>query len=106
MDPIVIAVIVLVVVGGAFWYFNKDQDDFDINDDGKVDVADLKEAASNVAKGVKASVKKLPTPAKLKAQTKAQLEELGREFGIELDKRKKKDGMIADLKAGVKSQQK
>lgn len=106
MDPIVIAVIVLVVVGGVFWYFNKDQDDFDINDDGKVDVADLKEAASNVAKGVKASVKKLPTPAKLKAQTKAQLEELGREFGIELDKRKKKDGMIADLKAGVKSQQK
>ena len=106
MDPIVIAVIVLVVVGGAFWYFNKDQDDFDINDDGKVDVADLKEAASNVAKGIKASVKKLPTPAKLKAQTKAQLEELGREFGIELDKRKKKDGMIADLKAGVKSQQK
>jgi hypothetical protein len=106
MDPIVIAVIVLVVVGGVFWYFNKDQDDFDINDDGKVDVADLKEAASNVAKGVKASVKKLPTPAKLKAQTKAQLEELGREFGVELDKRKKKDGMIADLKAGVKSQQK
>ena len=106
MEILPIAVIVLVVVGGVFWYFNKDQDDFDINDDGKVDVADLKEAASNVAKGVKASVKKLPTPAKLKAQTKAQLEELGREFGIELDKRKKKDGMIADLKAGVKSQQK
>ena len=102
----VIAVIVLVVVGGAFWYFNKDQKDLDINDDGKVDVADLKEAASNVAKGVKAEVKKVPTPAKLKAQTKAQLEELGREFGIELDKRKNKDKMIADLKAGVKAQSK
>ena len=106
MEILPIAVIVLVVVGGVFWYFNKNQKDFDINDDGKVDVADLKEAASNVAKGIKASVKKLPTPAKLKAQTKNQLEELGREFGIELDKRKKKDGMIADLKAGVKSQQK
>jgi hypothetical protein len=106
MEILPIAVIVLVVVGGVFWYFNKDQKDLDINDDGKVDVADLKEAASNVAKGIKASVKKLPTPAKLKAQTKNQLEELGREFGIELDKRKKKDGMIADLKAGVKSQQK
>jgi len=106
MDILPIAVIVLVVVGGVFWYFNKDQKDLDINDDGKVDVADLKEAASNVAKGIKASFKKLPTPAKLKAQTKDQLEELGREFGIELDKRKKKDNMIADLKAGVKSQQK
>ena len=83
----VIAVIVLVVVGGAFWYFNK-------------------EAASNVAKGVKAEVQKLPTPAKLKAQTKNQLEELGRQFGIELDKRKNKDKMIADLKSGVKAQQK
>ena len=102
----IIAILVLVVVGGAFWYFNKDEKDLDINDDGKVDVADLKEAASNVAKGVKAEVKKLPTPAKLKAQTKNQLEELGREFGIELDKRKNKDKMIADLKAGVKSQQK
>ena len=101
-----IIVLILVAVGGAFWYFNKDQNDLDINDDGKVDVADLKEAASNVAKGVKAEVKKLPTPAKLKAQTKTQLEELGREFGIELDKRKNKDKMIADLKAGEKSQAK
>ena len=101
-----IIVLILVAVGGAFWYFNKDQKDLDINDDGKVDVADLKEAASNVAKGVKAEVKKLPTPAKLKAQTKAQLEELGREFGIELDKRKNKDSMIADLKSGVKAQSK
>ena len=101
-----IVVLALVVVGGAFWYFNKDQKDLDINDDGKVDVADLKEAASNVAKGVKAEVKKLPTPAKLKAQTKAQLEELGREFGIELDKRKNQDKIIGDLDAGVKSQAK
>ena len=52
----IIAILVLVVVGGAFWYFNKDEKDLDINDDGKVDVADLKEAASNVAKGVKAEV--------------------------------------------------
>lgn len=99
-------VLILVVVGGVFWYFNKDQKDLDINDDGKVDVADLKEAASNVAKGVKVEVAKLPTPAKLKALTKSALEELGRDFGVELDKRKNKDGMIADLKSGVKAQSK
>ena len=74
----VIAVIVLVVVGGAFWYFNKDEKDLDINDDGKVDVADIKEAASNVAKGVKAEVQKLPTPAKLKAQTKKPARRVGK----------------------------
>lgn len=106
MDPIIIGLLVLVGIGGALWYFNKDQNDLDINDDGKVDVADLKEAASNTAKGIKAEVKKLPTPAKLKALTKSALEELGRDFGVELDKRKNKDGMIADLKSGVKSQQK
>jgi hypothetical protein len=102
----IIILIVLAVAGGVFWYYNKDQNDLDINDDGKVDVADLKEASKNVSKGIKADTQKLPTPAKLKALTKTKLEELGREFGVELDKRKNKDSMIADLKKGTKVQQK
>jgi|TARA_R110000803_G_scaffold42597_2_gene91217 hypothetical protein len=106
MELFYIVLIVLAVAGGVFWYFNKDQNDLDINDDGKVDVADLKEATKNVSKGIKAEVKKLPTPAKLKALTKTALEELGRDFGVELDKRKNKDSMIADLKKGAKAQQK
>ena len=40
---------------------------------------------------------------KMKEMTKAKLEELGREFSIELDKRKTKDKMITDLRAGVKA---
>ena len=58
MELFYIVLIVLAVAGGVFWYFNKDQNDLDINDDGKVDVADLKEATKNVSKGIKAEVKK------------------------------------------------
>jgi hypothetical protein len=39
----------------------------------------------------------LPSDAELKKMTKAKIEEVGREFGIDLDKRKTKANMIADL---------
>jgi len=96
----------LLVAGGVYWYFNKDAGSLDINKDGDINVLDLKEATKNVKAGVKAELKKLPTPGQLKKRTKAQLEEMGREFGIELDKRKSKDSMIADLKKGHKAKQK
>lgn len=101
----IVFIIGLLVLGGVVYYFNKDKG-LDVNNDGKVDVEDIKEAVDNAKAGVKAEVKKLPSLAKLKAQTKAQLEELGREFGVELDKRKNKDTMIADLKKGIKAQKK
>lgn len=43
----------------------------------------------------------LLTDDEMKKLTKSKLEELGREFGVELDKRKTKAGMIADLKEQV-----
>ena len=50
------------------------------------------------AKKVKVEVKPtLPSEAELNKMTKAKLEELGREFGVELDKRKTKANMVADL---------
>lgn len=103
------------------WYFNRDAGSLDINQDGKVDSKDLKAAVDKAKVGVKAEVAeakaevkqavadvkaKLPTAAKLKEMTKAQLEEFGREFGVELDKRKTKDNMIAELKKSVKPTQK
>jgi len=110
MDPLLIFVIVVGVAAAGLYFGGF----LDFNKDGKVDEKDLdafKDAAEatiekKVAE-VKAEVKekvaevkaKLPTAAKLKALTKAQLEDLGREFGIELDKRKTKDKMIADLKS-------
>ena len=41
----------------------------------------------------------IPADAELKKMTKAKIEEVGRGLGIELDKRKTKANMIADLKA-------
>ena len=96
----------LLVAGGLYWYFNKDAGSLDINKDGDINVLDLKEATKNVKAGVKAELKKLPTPGQLKKKTKAQLVEMGLEFGIELDKKKNKDTMIADLKKVHKAKQK
>lgn len=50
----------------------------------------------------KAPAKKLPTAKTMESMSKAKLEELGREHGVELDKRKTKAKMIADLRLGVK----
>ena len=50
----------------------------------------------------KPTVKTLPGNAALNSLTKAALEDLGRDMGVELDKRKTKANMITDLKAGVK----
>ena len=41
----------------------------------------------------------MPSEAELKKMTKAKIEEVGREFGVELDMRKTKAKMIADLKS-------
>lgn len=104
MDPLVLLVGVVVLIGGALWAFT---DVLDFNKDGKVDSADVKvavEASEAVIKKQVAEAKaKLPATKKMKEMTKAKLEELGREFSIELDKRKTKDKMITDLRAGVKA---
>jgi|SaaInlStandDraft_1057018.scaffolds.fasta_scaffold17560_3 hypothetical protein len=104
MDPLVLLVGVVVLIGGALWAFT---DVLDFNKDGKVDSADVQvavEATEAVIKKQVAEVKaKLPATKKMKDMTKAKLEELGREFSIELDKRKTKDKMITDLRAGVKA---
>ena len=42
------------------------------------------------------------TKASLSKLTKAQIEEKGREFGIEVDKRKKKDKLISEVLAASK----
>jgi hypothetical protein len=54
-----------------------------------------------VAKAEEVAVK--VTKASLSKLTKAQLEDKGREFGVELDRRKKKDDLVAEvLKASKK----
>jgi len=71
------------------------------------DVADAVEQAfddaiDEIEEEIEELLAQLPTVSQMKRMTKDKLEELGRELGIELDKRKTKDNMIKDLqdKAG------
>ena len=47
--------IAVVVVIGALVYFNRSSKTLDINNDGKVDLADAKTSVQNVVEGVKAA---------------------------------------------------
>lgn len=51
---ILIAIVVVIVVG-ALIYFNRSSKGLDVNNDGKVDAADVKAAIQNVVEGVTAS---------------------------------------------------
>ena len=67
---------------------------FSSSSDEAVKPAPAPKEEPKVAKITKASLSKL---------TKAQLEEKGREFGVEVDRRKKKDAIVAEvLKASKK----
>jgi len=50
----ILLAIVVVVVVGALIYFNRSSKSLDINNDGKVDAADVKAAVQNVVCGVEA----------------------------------------------------
>ncbi len=51
MEIVLLAIAVVVI--GAFIYYNRSSKSFDVNNDGKVDSADVKAAVQNVVEGVK-----------------------------------------------------
>ena len=51
MEIVIIAIAVVVI--GAFIYYNRSSKGMDVNNDGKVDAADVKAAVQNVVCGVK-----------------------------------------------------
>ena len=51
MEIILIAIVAVVL--GVFIYYNRNSKGFDVNQDGKVDSADIKAATQNVVEGVK-----------------------------------------------------
>lgn len=97
MDPIALGVIAVVVAGFAWWILFKDN-----TDTSEPETKAPARAVTSVGRKPEPTVKTLPGNAALNSLTKAKLEELGRDMGVELDKRKTKANMIADLKAGVK----
>ena len=81
------ALAALVGFGGWLIYLGTKSKEF------KDTVEDIKEEIDEIEEFIES----IPTIAELKKMTKAKLEELGRENGIELDRRKTKSNMIADL---------
>jgi Co/Zn/Cd efflux system component len=51
----ILLAIAVVVIVGALIYFNRSSKSLDINNDGKVDAADVKAAVQNAVEGVKAT---------------------------------------------------
>ena len=108
----------LIVAGAAFIFFTRRAD---LNQDGVVDKEDAKEAVEIAKEAVEEVVEqvdravdervkqaatktttKLVSDAKLEAMSKVQLDDYAKTLGVNLDRRRTKERMIADLKAAVK----
>lgn len=95
MELIIIGIALLI--GVAWWMYTNHDKVEDIVEEVEDAVDEIEEKIDEVKQKVKDKLDDIPTKEELKKLTKAKLEELGRELGIELDKRKTKDNMIKEL---------
>jgi hypothetical protein len=86
-----------LVVGVAWWMYNNHDKVEDIVEEVEDAVDEIEDKIDEVKQKVKDKLDDIPTKEELKKLTKAKLEELGRDLGVELDKRKTKDNMIKEL---------
>ena len=110
MDPIVIGLIVVAALGGAYYFANRDSDSTPSKPAvGKVPAkakapAEPKAPVSKRVAALKSTdavkkdsapvAKKLPTKTALLKLTKKKIEETAREYDIELDARMTKENMV------------
>ena len=107
MDPVLVLIGAVVVVGVAYWFFNKDSNDVVGGGESGLKptpVAPAKPKAE--VKKAAPSAPKAPTAKALNAMTKKEIDQVGRDFGVKLDARKTKAAMVKDFQAGVKAQKK
>jgi ABC-type nitrate/sulfonate/bicarbonate transport system substrate-binding protein len=86
-----------LVIGVAWWMYNNHDKVEDIVEEVEDAVDEIEDKIDEVKQKVKDKLDDIPTKEELKKLTKAKLEELGRDLGVELDKRKTKDNMIKEL---------
>ena len=86
-----------LVIGVAYWMYTNHDKVEDIVEEVEDAVDEIEEKIDEVKQTVKDKLDDIPTKEELKKLTKAKLEELGRDLGVELDKRKTKDNMIKEL---------
>ena len=92
MENSIIGIVVVAVVGFVVWhsFFKKD------------DVVESKPAPAPAPAPSAPAKAKVPTTAELNKKTKAELELLARENGVELDLRRKKADLVKEAKASFK----
>ena len=101
MDPIALGILGVVAVALVYFFFfreEKDLPEVKPNYNPTLTPEQQQEAQDLIERAAEEFKAKLPPMKELEALTKAKLEDLGREHGIELDKRMTKANMIADLK--------
>jgi uncharacterized protein YdbL (DUF1318 family) len=52
METIVFAGVIIALAGVAIWYYNRGSKGLDVNNDGKVDLDDAKQAVANTTQGI------------------------------------------------------
>jgi vacuolar-type H+-ATPase subunit E/Vma4 len=105
MELVILGVVVVAVA--AFFFWPKVSEKID---DVQEDITEAREAVEekfeevidNVEDAVKEALDKLPTKAQLMKLTKAKIDELAKEVGIELDRRQTKEKMVAELQKQAK----
>jgi len=106
MELIIIAVCVtLGLVAFFFWpKVSEKIDDVqeDITEARETVEEKFEEVIDDVEDAVKEALDKLPTKAQLMKLTKAKIDELAAEVGIELDRRQTKEKMVAELQKQAK----
>ena len=105
VELIVGLVVVVIVIAGIALSPDK-KEVLDVNKDGKVDLDDAEAAVEKVEQIVDAAEDLVAKYGKLSSKTKARLEEIGRELGVELDRRNTKVKMIADLEKVIEEKSK
>ena len=101
MELIILVVVVVAALYGYVWWTKQGGEE-------KVEEAieeieeKIEEVVEDVKEDIKEAIDDLPSVDDLKKLTKAKIEELGRELGVELDKRRTKDNMIKELQEKTK----
>lgn len=105
MELVILGVVAVVVA--AFFFWPKVSEKID---DVQEDIAEAREAIEekfeevidSVEDAVQEALDNLPTKAQLMKLTKAKIDELAKEVGIELDRRQTKEKMVAELQKQAK----
>ena len=93
--------IIVAVLGGVFFFFNKGKSDVDSSGESGIRPAPAPVPAPK-KEVVKEETKKVPSKAVLNKMTKKELDAFASDFGVKLDARKTKAAMITDFQKEAK----